>query len=81
MRQQSKPSPAVRLFGRFLQGAVESFARGAAKGLESIAQDAEKALRNEAAKARAAGMTVEAWRKQSLGEIEDLEEKEKEKKR
>jgi hypothetical protein len=67
-------SPASKLAEKLLVGTVEAIARAGAKAVESLAGDMKKALKNEAFKAEVIEKGVEAWRKERLGDIDDLPE-------
>ena len=72
MNEQKPQSKASQFAERFLVGIVETGARALAKAAESIASDAKKALRNEALKVEMLEKGVESWRKDRIGEIDDL---------
>jgi hypothetical protein len=65
-------SVASKMFESLLVGTVETIARGVVKAGESIAGDMKKALKKEAFKVGLVEKGLEAWRKNNLGDIEDL---------
>jgi hypothetical protein len=70
--ESAKPqSTASKLVESFLVGTVEAIARAGAKAVESLTSDAAKTVRRKAGEIDAVRKTVEAWRKENVGEIID----------
>lgn len=69
-----KQTVVSRALESLFVGTVEALARAGAKAVESLAGDAKKVLQQEAFKAEIIEKGVEAWRKNRLGDVDDLPE-------
>ena len=72
MSDSQNRSAASKFAEKILVGTVESIARAVAKAGESLAGDARKVLSKKALEATFLEKGIEAWRKERLGDIDDL---------